>query len=98
MQAVATALRAFGKRLVVRRDPPETQSQGGVILPDSDNNRSASGTVVSVGPLVNKDVAEDFSIEPEAHIFFHQYAGQQVTCDGEEYLIISADDVLAIIE
>ena len=99
MQAVATSLRAFGKRLVVQRDEPETVSPGGIALPETNDNWPATGTVLSIGPLVNKDASRfEDTIKEGARIYFHPYAGQAITHEGDEFHVITSDDVFAFVD
>lgn len=95
MQALKK-LCAFGSKVIVRRDPPETESAGGIVLPETNANRPSIGTVVSVGPLVNKDAKCDAEkVDEGTRIHFNQYAGQLIKHGDEELLCISAEDIFA---
>jgi chaperonin GroES len=78
-------------RLTVRRDPNETVSPGGIIIPGKPKETPITGEVVAVGSRVEE-------IFPGQKIIFGKYAGNEVKIDGEDLLIINDTDVLAIIQ
>jgi chaperonin GroES len=87
-------------RLVVRRLDDGEQTVGGIIVPDSAKEKPQRGKVFAVG--LGK-VREDGSrqqpdVKSGDTILFGKYSGQEIKIDGEEYLIMREDDVLAIID
>jgi chaperonin GroES len=77
-----------------------TTTKGGIIIPDTAKEKPAEGKVVSVG---NGKIGDDgkripLEIKKGNRILFGKYSGSEVKIEGEEYLIMSEDDVLGIIE
>ena len=94
------SLRPLHDRILVERlDGAEQQSSGGIIIPDSAKEKPQQGKVVAVGNGKKKDdgsvVALDVSVGDT--ILFGKYAGNEVTVDDNEYLIMREDEALAII-
>mgnify|MGYP007071587044 CR=1 FL=1 len=83
-------LRPFGKRLVVRRLDPVTKTPGGIHLPDQAQEKPRRGKVLAIG-----DVAD---IRDGDVVVFSAYAGNEIELDGEKYLLLTDDDVLAVVE
>jgi chaperonin GroES len=87
-------------RLIVQRLDEGEQRVGGIIVPDSAKEKPQRGTVFAVG---QGKVKEDGSRQPPDvksgdTILFGKYSGQEIKIDGEDYLIMREDDVLAIID
>lgn len=87
-------------RVVVRKQEPETQSLGGIIIPDNVAEQPDRGTVVAVGPgLRNKDGdLIPVAVTVGEQVIFPAQAGQAIKVHGEEYLILTDDEILAVIE
>lgn len=93
-------LKPLGNRVLVQRQEPLEKMKGGIILPDSAKKKQESALVVAIGP--GKKL-EDGKILPMPVkvgdvILMDKYSGQEVTIDDEEYMILKADDIIAIIE
>jgi chaperonin GroES len=87
-------------KIVVKRLEASQKSAGGVMLPDTAREKPKQGKVLSVGDgkrLENGKRAPLFVKEGD-RVLFSSYAGNEVNIDGEEYLIMSEDDILAIEE
>ena len=87
-------------RLIVHRVDEGEQNIGGIIVPDSAKQKPQRGTVLAVGL---GRITEDGSRQPPDvksgdTILFGKYSGQEITIDGQEYLIMREDVVLAIID
>lgn len=93
-----TKLKPLSNRLVVRRSKAQT-SKGGILLPDSAQEKPREGEVLAVGPgKRNEDGRlEPLSIKVNDRILFGAYAGTEFKQDEEEYLILSEDDILGIL-
>lgn len=90
-------------RIVVKPDPVETKTAGGIILAINEKREQAAaeiGTVVSVGPTCFKDFGQDSEIlKGGDRVYFAKYAGKTVKdVDGEEYVILNDEDVVAILK
>ena len=93
-------LRPLHDRIVVRRLEGGEDNVGGIIIPDSAKERPQRGTVIAVGNGVvregGKRVALD--VKPGDVIMFGKYTNQEIKLDGEDYLVMREDEVLAVIE
>jgi chaperonin GroES len=93
-------IRPLNDKIVVERVEAETKTKGGIVLPDTAKEKPKEGVVVSVGTgklLENGDRAA-FQVKEKDRVIFSSYAGTEVKVDGKEYLVLSEDDVLAVIE
>jgi chaperonin GroES len=93
-------LRPLQDRILVQRVGEETTTKGGIIIPDTAQEKPAEGKVFSVG---NGKVGDDgkripLEIKKGDRILFGKYSGTEVKISGEEYLIMREDDVLGIID
>lgn len=93
-------LRPLHDRIVVRRLEGGEEHVGGIIIPDSARERPQRGTVIAVGNGVvregGKRVALD--VKPGDVIMFGKYTNQEIKLEGEDYLVMREDEVLAVIE
>ena len=94
------ALRPLHDRILVQRTEEEEQKVGGIIIPDSAKEKPQQGKVTAVGAgKADKDgkrIALD--VKEGDTILFGKYSGQEVRVDGEDYLIMREDEVLAVFE
>jgi chaperonin GroES len=93
-------VRPLHDRLLVTRIDEGEQTVGGIIVPDSAKEKPQRGTVAAVG--LGK-VKEDGSrqkpdVKAGDTILFGKYSGQDITVDGQEYLVMREDDILAIVD
>jgi chaperonin GroES len=93
-------LRPLQDRILVQRVGEETTTKGGIIIPDTAQEKPAEGKVVAVG---NGKVGDDgkriaLEIKKGDRILFGKYSGTEVKIGGDEYLIMREDDVLGIID
>ena len=94
------ALRPLHDRILVQRIEEEEQKVGGIIIPDSAKEKPQQGKVVAVGAgKADKDGKRvPLDVKQGDTILFGKYSGQEVRVDGEDYLIMREDEVLAVIE
>lgn len=101
--APACPIRPLSDRVVLRRDEAVTQSQGGILLPDSAAEKPSRGTVVAVGPGKAPPPGTDpllcagLGVRPGDRVLYSKYAGVDVP-EHEGLVILRVDDVLAVIE
>jgi chaperonin GroES len=86
-------VKPLADRVIVRLEKSETKSAGGIIIPDTAQEKTQQGVVVNVGD--DKDLIK---VSPGQKILYDKYAGTQIKIDGEEHLILKMQDILAIIE
>lgn len=92
-------MRPLNDRIIVRRLEEGEQNVGGIIIPDSAKEKPQQGTVVAAGSGKRNDEGERIPLDVKAGdlILFGKYTSPEVKVDGEEYLILREDEVLAII-
>lgn len=93
-------LKPLGDRLVVKVVSREEKTKGGIVLPDTAKEKPTEGEVVAVGTgkVLDNGQKQPVEVKVGDRIIFSKYAGTEVTVDGEELVIFSERDVLAIIE
>ena len=93
-------VRPLHDRIIVRRDEEGEPHSGGIIIPDTAKEKPQRGTVIAAGSGTVKESGARVPLEVKAGdvIVFGKYTSHDVTLDGEEYLIMRADEVLAVIE
>jgi chaperonin GroES len=93
-------VRPLHDRIIVRRLEEGEQKSGRIIIPDSAKEKPQRGTVIAAGNGKVNDEGERVPLEVKAGdlVLFGKYASQEVKLDGDEYLIMREDDVLAVIE
>jgi chaperonin GroES len=87
-------------KIVVKRLEAETTTAGGIVLPDSAKEKPKQGRVVSLGDgkLLENGKRAPFQVKEGDRVLFTSYAGNEVTIGNEEYLIMTEDDLLAVVE
>ncbi len=93
-------LRPLGDRIVVKPLEAEEKTKGGIILPDTAKEKPQEGKVVAVGKgkLDESGKAMPMEVKVGDKILYGKYAGNEVTIDEEDYMILREDDVLAVVE
>jgi len=90
----------LGDKIVVKRMDAEEQTAGGIVLPSAAQEKPQEGKVLSVGEgRLNKDGSRaEQQVSEGDRVIFTSYAGTAIEVDGKEFLIMSEDDVLAVME
>jgi chaperonin GroES len=94
-------LHPLGDRLIVRPIAKEEMTKSGILLPDTvDKERPEQGEVIEVGPgrLLDNGSRTPISVKAGQKVLFKKYAPDEFKLDGQEYLVLSESDVMAIIE
>ena len=93
-------LEPIGDKVVVKRLDAEVKTAGGIVLPDSAQEKPKQGRVLSVGD--GRLMKDGSRVKPEVRegdrVLFSRYAGTEVKVDNEELLIMSEDEILAILD
>jgi chaperonin GroES len=94
------SVRPLHDRIIVQRIEEGEQKVGGIIIPDSAKEKPQQGKVIAVGNGKVKDDGTRVALDVKAGdtILFGKYSGQEIKVDGEEYLIMREDEVLAVLE
>jgi chaperonin GroES len=92
-------LKPLGDRIVVKVLSQEEKTRGGIVLPDTAKEKPQEAEVVAVGSGRILDNGQKMPLEVKEgdKVLFSKYGGTEVKVDGEEYLILSERDVLAIV-
>ena len=98
--ASAVKIRPLHDRVIVQRIDEGEQKVGGIIIPDSAKEKPQQGKVIAAGAGKTKDDGKRQPLDVKAGdtILFGKYSGQEIKLDGEEYLIMREDEVLAVLE
>src|SRR6187455_222940 len=93
-------VRPLHDRIIVQRLEEGEQRIGGIIVPDSAKEKPQQGKVIAAGNGKVKDDGKRVALDVKAGdtILFGKYSGQEIKLDGEEYLIMREDEVLAVVE
>jgi chaperonin GroES len=93
-------IRPLHDRIVVRRLEDGQQNVGGIVIPDTAKEKPQRGTVIAAGSGVVRDGGARLPLDVKTgdRIVFGKYTSQEITLDGEAYLIMREDEVLAVIE
>lgn len=92
-------LQPLHDRVILEAAPKEEVSAGGIILPDSAQEKPQRGTVLAVGPGKMLDNGNRAAIDVQVGetVLYGKYAGQEVTVDGKDFIILRADDILGVV-
>ena len=93
-------LRPLQDRILVQRVKEEGKTKGGIIIPDTAKEKPAEGKVIAAGNGKLDENGKRIALEVKKgdRILFGKYSGSEVNIEAEEYLIMSEDDVLGVIE
>ena len=86
-------VKPLADRVLVKIEKSEAKSAGGIIIPDTAQEKTQTGVVSEVG-----NDTEVIKVKAGQKIMYDKYAGTQIKIDGAEYLILKMSDILAIIE
>ena len=92
-------VRPLHDRLVVRRIEEKESIKGGIIIPDTAKEKPQEGEVIAVGngKVLDSGTKVPMDVKAGDKILFGKYSGTDIKIDGEEYLILREDEVLAVI-
>ena len=88
------ALKPLADRIIIKAVEAETQTAGGILLPDSAKEKPQRGTIVAVGDG-KKD--EPLTVKTGDQVLYGKYAGTEITYEGKEYLIMRESDIYAVL-
>jgi chaperonin GroES len=93
-------IRPLDDKVVIKPGEEEEKTAGGIILPDTAKKRPQEGTVVAVGPgrLLDDGSRAPIAVKKGQLVIYAKYGGTEVTVDGEDYVILSEDQIYAIKE
>jgi chaperonin GroES len=100
MEVLPMKFRPLHDRVVVRRVDAEEKSSGGIIIPDTAQEKPQQGEVIAVGPGARGDDNELIPLDVKAgdRILFGKWSGTEVKIDGEDLLIMKESDIMGVLE
>jgi chaperonin GroES len=98
--ATATKLRPLGDRVVIQPPPREEMTKSGIVLPDTAKEKPQEGKIVAAGPgrLTDEGNREPMDVKEGDTVLYAKYAGTEFKIEGDELLIVSQKDILAIVD
>ncbi len=97
--ATKVAIKPLEDRIVVQPSEAEQVTASGIVIPDTAKEKPQEGTVLAVGPGRFEDGARvPLDVQVGDTVLYSKYGGTEVKYSGEEYLVLSARDILAVIE
>ncbi len=97
--AHASKLRPLGDRVVVQPSAREEMTKSGIVLPDTAKEKPQEGTIIAAGPgrILEDGKREAMDVKTGDKVLYAKYAGTEFKVDGEDLLIVSQKDILAIL-
>ena len=97
--ATKTTIRPLEDRILVRPEEGEETTVSGIVIPDTAKEKPQEGTVLAVGPGKRSDTGDLIPVDVSEgdRVMYSKYGGTEIKIDGEELLILSSRDVLAIV-
>lgn len=93
-------VKPLGDKILIKRQEAESKTSGGIVLPDTAKEKPKEGKVVALGD--GRITGSGDKVKPQVkkgdRVLFASYAGTEVQINGDEYLLMSQDDILAVIE
>lgn len=95
-----TQLQPLGDRIVLRREDSEESTAGGILLPNSAQDKPARGEIINIGTgrLLDDGSRGAFQVQVGDRVIFSSYAGETFKIGDDELLLMREDDILAVIE
>jgi chaperonin GroES len=94
-------VKPLGDKILVKRSEAASRTDSGIYLPESAKDKPKEGKVVALGSgILNKETGDylPFTVKKNDRVIFSSYAGTEIKIDDEEFLILTEDDVLGVIE
>ncbi|HHT9105672.1 MAG TPA: co-chaperone GroES [Candidatus Wujingus californicus] len=93
-------VKPLGEKVLIKRLEVEGKTAGGIVLPDTAKEKPKEGKIVGLGDgkLLKNGERARLQVKKGDRVLFTSYGGTEVKIDGEEYLLMSEDEILAVIE
>lgn len=97
---MATKVRPLNDKVLIERAKADEKTKGGIILPEASKEKPKEGRIVAVGQGRLSDQGEriPFQVKAGDRVLFKSYAGTDVKLDGKEYILMSEEEILAVVE
>jgi chaperonin GroES len=98
--ATSSKLRPLGDRVVIKPSAREEVTKSGIVLPETAKEKPQEGVILSAGPgkILDDGKREAMDVKVGDKVLYSKYAGTEFKVDGDELLIISQKDILAVVE
>jgi chaperonin GroES len=98
--AIVASFRPLHDRVVVKRVKEEEKTKGGIIIPDTAQEKPQEGEVIAVGPGARDEDGEYIKMDVKVgdRVLFGKWSGTEVKIDGEDLLIMKESDIMGVIE
>ncbi len=96
----AKRLRPLGDRVVITPSAREEMTRSGIVIPDTAKEKPQEGTILAVGPgrILDDGSREQMDVRKGDKVLYAKYSGTEFKLDGEDLLIVSQKDILAVVE
>ncbi len=93
-------VKPLGEKVLVKRLEAEAKTKGGIVLPDTAKEKPKRGKVIAVGEgkVLDDGGRSQLQVKKGDEVIFTSYAGTEIKIDGEEYMIMDENDILAVVE
>jgi chaperonin GroES len=97
---ISKKLRPLGDRVVVQPSAREEMTKSGIVIPDTAKEKPQEGNIIAVGPgrVLDDGMRESMDVKAGDTVLYAKYAGTELKIEGEDLLIVSQKDILAIVE
>jgi chaperonin GroES len=97
--ALKTSIKPLEDRILVRPEEGEETTASGIVIPDTAKEKPQEGTVLAIGPGKRSDTGDLIPMEVAEgdRVIYSKYGGTEIKLDGEDLLILSSRDVLAVV-
>jgi chaperonin GroES len=86
-------VKPLADRVMVKLEKNEAKTAGGLLIPDTAQEKTQQGVVVEIG-----DDNEVIKVKPGQKVMYDKYAGTQIKIDGEDHLVLKMADIIAVVE
>jgi len=92
-------IRPLGDKVIVKRVEAESKTAGGIVLPDSAQEKPKRGIIMATGNgrLLDDGSRSEMQVKKNDEVLFTSYAGTEIKVDGQEYMIMDESDILGVI-
>ncbi|MGR3317083.1 MAG: co-chaperone GroES [Candidatus Anammoxibacter sp.] len=93
-------IKPLGEKILIKRVEADSKTSGGIVLPDSAKEKPKEGKVIVLGEgkLLEDGSRAKFQVKKGDKVLFTSYAGNEITVSDEEYILMSEEDILAIVD
>ena len=97
---IMAKIRPLGDKILVKRVEAESKTKSGIVLPDTAKEKPKRGKILALGDGKRLETGEraPWNVKKGDEVIFTSYAGTELKLDGEELMIMSEDDILAVVE